>query len=154
VDCPDKRKRGVAFMDNDGGENAIEEFTIVEKEDLLRVASNNSTGTIIDSGAGDHVEGGSKEPGDKLTNLRATKKRYSLADVGTPGAKTHTSEWSGDKLFMSDDGTRGFKMTGVSHVATLSRDIFSVSRACDRGKVVIFTRDDAIIVKEGAVKNS
>ena len=142
-----KQARSVSFAEDDEGEY-VESFAIARTEELMQVSSVGSTGTLMDSGAGANVT--SSKAG--MSNLRPDSKVYSLADVGTPGAKKHRSSMAGDKMFRSPDGNPGFKLTDVSVVETLGRNIMSVSHACDQGKVVLFTRDGAHIVKERDAK--
>jgi hypothetical protein len=136
--------RNVSFAEDEDGGEFVESFAIARTEELMQVAVVGSTGTLMDSGAGGHVT--NSKTG--LINLRPDSKVYSLADVGTPGAKKHRSSVAGDKMFRSPDGRPGFKLTDVSVVESLGREIMSVSHACDQGNVVLFTRDGAHIVKE------
>ena len=97
----------------------------------------------LDSGAGDHVSSGAEAPAFAVEESPGSRARQHFL-----GAGGHRMPNQGQmKLDLrAENGKRGRDLKVIFQVAKVTRPLMSVSKICDAGLAVKFTKDLALVI--------
>jgi hypothetical protein len=114
-------------------------------DELLNINIPRTLKIALDSGAGDHVAGP-----DQVGHRSIRPSRGSQRDAHFVAANGERIRNQGEsQLHMLEPGGKTIK--SVFQVADVTRALYSVSKICDDGCEVHFTKTEAIVTKDGKV---